>query len=102
MELFQVSLGSDAAKRANAAGRNRVTRMSLLAKAHQKVTSSGELFLRALAIENDLSRRILTEPESKTLLKEKHKHERMMSQLARDYKNAISEYLAVIRAVSGY
>lgn len=98
--MFQVWLGSDAVQRANAAGRNRATRMRLLAKAHQKVTSSGELFLRALAIESDLSRRILKEPGSKTLLKEKHQHERLMSQLAREYKNAIGEYLAVIRAVS--
>jgi|SwirhisoilCB1_FD_contig_51_3498564_length_1541_multi_4_in_0_out_0_3 hypothetical protein len=102
MDLFQVWLGSDAAKRPNAAGRNRVTRMRLLARAHQKVTSSGELFLRALAIENDLSRRLLKEPGSKTLLREKHKHERLISQLAREYKNAIGEYLAVIRAVSSY
>jgi len=102
MNLFQVALGGDAANRANTAGRNRARRMRLLAKTHQKVTASGELFLRALAIENDLSRRILREPGSKTLLKEKHKHERLISQLARDYKKAIGEYLAVIRAVSSY
>ena len=102
MNLFQTWPGSDGANRANAPGRNPVTRMRLLVKAHQKVTSSGELFLRALAIENDMSHRILKEPGSKTLLKEKHKHERLISQLAREYKNAISEYLAVIRAVSSY
>jgi hypothetical protein len=102
INLFQILSGGDAANRANAAGRNRVKRMRLLAKAHQKVTSTGELFLRALAIENDLSRRVLKEPGSKTLLKEKHKHERLITQLAREYKNAIGEYLAAIRAVSSY
>ena len=70
-----------------------------LAKAHQRVISSGRLFVRALAVENDLSRRILKQPGSKTLLSDQHKCERLIVQAAREYKNAMAEYLAAIRAV---
>ncbi len=97
--MRQISLISNAGMGASGTGRNRATtRRTRLAKAHKKVTSRGELFLRALAIEDDLARRIRKEPRSKTLVNEKQKHERLVSQLAREYKNAIAEYLAAIRA----
>lgn len=67
--------------------------------AHRRLISSGRMFVRALAVEKDLSRRILTQPGNKTLLREQHKYERLISQVARDYKNAMAEYLAAIRAV---
>jgi hypothetical protein len=100
MNLLHIPLTNNAGKRASAVGRNRATnRIGELKKAHQKVISSGELFVRALAIESDLSRRLAKQPKSKTLLNEQHKHERLVSQLAREYKNAMAEYRAVIRTV---
>ena len=80
-----------------AGNRNPATKRQL-AKAHQRVVSSSRLFVRALAVENDLSRRILKQPGSKTLLNEQHKYERLIAQLAHEYKNAMEEYLAAIRA----
>jgi hypothetical protein len=57
------------------------------------------MFVRALAIERDLSRRILGRPDSKTLLREQHRYEKVVCEVAREYKNAMAAYLAAIRAI---
>lgn len=81
------------------AGSRNTSRRGQLARAHQKVVSSGRLFVRALAIKNDLSRRILKQAGTKTHLTEQHKYDRLIARLAREYKDAMTEYLAAIRAV---
>jgi hypothetical protein len=81
-------------------GRGRATNNKrALANAHQKVISSGELFVRALAVQRDLSRRISRQQGNATLLKERRKNEKLVAQLAREYKKAMAAYLAEIRAV---
>jgi hypothetical protein len=97
---FHLPSISDRAGRAGAPTENRKTiGKRQLAKAHQELVSCGRLFVRALTVQNGLSRRIVKQPGSKTLLREQHKCEMLIRQVARDYKNAMAEYLGAIRAV---
>ena len=92
-------IGDGAGAAEAAAGSRNTSRKRQLAKSHQRVVSSGRLFIRALAIKNDLSRRILKQAGTKTHLTEQQKYDRLIARLAREYKDAMTEYLAAIRAV---
>ena len=94
-QLPSISNGGTAA---NVVDESRVNRITVLRKGHKKVLSTGELFIRALTVQLDLSRRVLKDPGNKTLLKERQKHEKIVARLAREYKAAIAQYLEVVRA----
>jgi len=54
------------------------------------------LLRRAVAIEKDLSRRLLKHPGNSTLWKQHRQYEQLVNQLAWEYRFAIDRYLATI------
>lgn len=89
---------SERVETAMAVGGNRSTCNSAgLSSRHQKVLHTGDLFLSALHVEHELSRKALNEARNKTLRKARREHQKLLTQLAEDYQTAIAERVAVIR-----
>ena len=81
-----------------AVGESRTTnRFALLTAWHGEMMVTGDLLIRAVAIERDLRRRLSKQPKNKALLKQWKEYETLVEGLVWEHKTAVANYLAAIR-----